>query len=340
MAPGGAGFGAPGHAWAKGEEGHLQPSASAPGEIGFRPLAGGAQATGGICFFAEKNTEALHGAGDSRSSDGVAGDTAAREGTGPKICQAAGGIHEGVGTEKRNAWPGGVYRISGLLRSGWRSGEPGRRRAGRRGAADDRAWCEGPGVSAGVSVAREQPRLSRNREVPCVRIPDGTHERGQPRGAVSYPGRAAAVLRGADARGRTADHHDGDGEKRKSAGVHRGHRDGTGDKAAGRAPNHAEATCCGKGGSGNGRPLGRGVALPRRGGAGKDLFACRGLGGGVSSAVTGAADAQPFGAERLPDLPAKVSVRVFVVAAGRAESGDDFWGRDAHDDQAFYGSIA
>src|SRR6202521_553385 len=155
MAPGSGGFGGTGHACAKGEKGDLRPLRSAPGKIGFRWLASGARATGGICFFAEKNTEALHGAGDSGSSDGVAGDPAAREGTGPKIRQAAGGIHEGGGKEKRNAWPGGVYRISGLLRSGRRSGEPGRRRAGRRGAVDDCPWSEGPGVSAGVSVASE-----------------------------------------------------------------------------------------------------------------------------------------------------------------------------------------
>src|SRR5712671_4289137 len=152
MAPGSGGFGAPGHACAKREKGDLRPSAGAPGKIGLRPLASGARTTGGICFFSEKNTEALHGAGDSGSSAGVAGDPAAREGTGSKIRQAAGGIHEGVGTEKRNARPGGVYRISGLLRSGRRSGEPGRRRTGRLGAIDDRAWGEGPGVSAGVSI--------------------------------------------------------------------------------------------------------------------------------------------------------------------------------------------
>src|SRR6267378_2077039 len=340
MAPGSKGFGAPGHACAKREKGDLRSPATAPGTIGVRPLTSGARATGGICFFAEKNSEALHGAGDSGQSDGVAGDTAAREGTRPKIRQTAGGIHEGVGTKKRNAWSGRVYRVSGLLRSSWRSGEPGRRRAARRGAVDDRAWSEGPGVSAGVSVAREQSRLSGDREVPGVRIPRGAYERGQPRGAVSYPGRAAAVLRGADACGGTADYHYGDGEKRKSSGVHRRHRDGAGDKKAGCAPIHAEDASCGKRGSGAGRGLGRCTALPRRGGAGKDFFADRGLGGGVSPAVTGAADAQPLGAERLPNLPAKVSFRVFVVAAGRAEGGDDFWGRDAHDDQAFCGPIA
>src|SRR6267143_51585 len=340
MAPGRGGFGAPGHARAKREKGDLRSPATAPGTIGVRPLTFGAGATGGICFFAEKNTEALHDAGDSGQPDGVAGDSAAREGTRPKIRQAAGGVHEGVGTEKRNARPGGVYRVSGLLRSGWGSGEPGRRRAGRRGAIDDRPWSEGPGVSAGVSVACEQPRLSGNREVPCVRIPGGANERGRPRGAVSYPGRAAAVLRCANARGRTADHKYRDGEKGKSAGVHRGHRDGTGDKTAGRAPNHAEAACCGKRGSCAAGRLARCAALLRRGGTGKDFFADRGLGGTVSPTVTGAPDAQSFGAERLPDLPATISVRVLVVAAGRAEGGEDFWGRDAHDDQAFCGSIA
>src|SRR2546421_1495606 len=340
MAIGSKGFGASGHTCAKREKGDLRSSATAPGTIGVRPLTSGARATGGICFFAKKNSEALHGAGDSGQSDGVAGDSAAREGTRPKICHAAGGVYEGVGSEKRNAWPGGVYRVSGLLRSGWRSGELGRRRADRRGAIDDRPWSEGSGVSAGVSVACEPPRLSGNREVPGVRIPGGANERGRPRGAVSYPRRAAAVLRGANARGRTADHHDSDGEKRKSAGVHRGHRDGTGDKTAGRAPNHAEAACCGKRGSGAARRLARCAALPHRGGTGKDFFADCGLGGRVSPTVTGAAAAQPFGAERLPDLPATISVRVFVVAAGGAESGDDFWGRDAHDHQTFCGPTA
>src|SRR5437879_2033200 len=340
MAPGSKGFGAAGHTGANREKGDLRSLATAPGTIGVRPLTSGARATGGICFFAKKNTEALHGAGDSGQSDEVAGDTAAREGTRPKICHAAGRVYEGVGTEKRNAWLVVVYRVSGLLRSGWRSGEPGRRRAGRRGAIDDRPWSEGSGVSAGVSVACEQPRLSGNREVPCVRIPGGANERGRPRGAVSYPGRAAAVLRGANARGRTADHHYSDGEKRKSAGVHRRHRDGTGGKAPGRAPNHAEAASRGKRGSGAARRLARCTALPRRGGTGKDFFADCGLGGRVSPTVTGAAAAQPFGAERLPDLPATISVRVYVVAAGGAESGDDFWGRDAHDHQTFCGSIA
>src|SRR5882724_3969384 len=240
MAPGSAGFGAPGGARAKREEGHLRPAASAPGKISVRPLASGPPATGGICFFAEKNTEELHGARDSGRPDGVAGDPAAREGTGPKIRQAAGGVYEGVGTEKRNARLGGVYRISGLLRSGRRSGKPGGRCAARRGAADDRAWSEGSGVSAGISATREQPRLSGHRATTRLRIPRGADERRRSRRAVSYPGRAAAVLRGADARGRTADHYDSDGEKGKSAGVYRGHRDGTGAKTAGRAPNHAE----------------------------------------------------------------------------------------------------
>src|SRR6266480_2526433 len=194
MAPGSGGFGASGHTCAKREKGDLRSPATAPGTIGVRPLTSGARATGGICFFAEKNTEALHGAGDSGQSDEVAGDTAAREGTRPKICHAAGRVYEGVGTEKRNARPGRVYRVSGLLRSGWGSGELGRRRADRRGAIDDRPWSEGPGVSAGVSVACEQPRLSGNREVPCVRIPGGANERGRSRGAVSYPGRAAVFI--------------------------------------------------------------------------------------------------------------------------------------------------
>src|SRR5216684_5407272 len=159
MAPGSSGSGSLGGARAKREKGDLRPSAGAPGKIGFRPLASGARATGGIRFFAEKNIEALHGAGDSGSADGVAGNITAREGTRSKIRYAAGGIHEGVGTEKRNARSRGVYRIPRLLRSGPRSGEPGRRRAARRGAVDDRAWSEGLGVSAGVPVAREQSRL-------------------------------------------------------------------------------------------------------------------------------------------------------------------------------------
>src|SRR6267378_1194181 len=183
MAPGSGGFGTPGGARAKREKGYLRPLATTPGSTGVRPIACGARATGGICFFAEKNSEALHGTRDSGSSDGVAGDSAAREPARSKIRQTAGGIHEGVGTEKRNARPDGVNRVPGLLRSGWRSGEPGRRRAARRGAVDDRPWSEGPGVSAGVSVAREQSRLSGDREVPGVRIPRGAYERGQPRGA-------------------------------------------------------------------------------------------------------------------------------------------------------------
>src|SRR5881392_4481499 len=71
---------------------------------------------------------------------------------------------------------------------------------------------------------------------------------------------------------------------------------------------------------------------------GKDFFADRGLGGGVSPAFTGAADAQPFSPERLPDLPATIPVRIFVVPAGRAKGGNEFWGRHAHDDQTFCGS--
>src|SRR6266478_6332031 len=74
---------------------------------------------------------------------------------------------------------------------------------------------------------------------------------------------------------------------------------------------------------------GRCEALLRRGGASEDFFAHRGLGGRVPSAFTGTADAEPFGAKRLPDLSATVSVRLFVVAAGRAEGGDEFWSRDA-----------
>ena len=81
VAPGSCGFGAPGHACAKREEGDLRPSAIAPRTIGVRPLASGAWAAGGICFCAEKNSEALYRAGDSGESGRVAGDTAAREGT-------------------------------------------------------------------------------------------------------------------------------------------------------------------------------------------------------------------------------------------------------------------
>ena len=246
MALGSGGFSAPGGARAKREKGNLRPPATAPGATGVRPLACGARGTGGIYFFAEKNAEALHGTRDSGSSDGVAGDSAAREAARPKIRQTAGGIHEGVGTEKRNARPAGIYRVFGLLRSGGRSREPGRRRASRRSSVDDRSWSERPGVSAGVSIAREQPRLSGHRATTRIRIPSGAYERGRSRGAVSHPGRAAAVLRGADARGRTADHHHSDGEERKSAGVHRRHRDGSGHKTARCAPTHAKAASCWK----------------------------------------------------------------------------------------------
>src|SRR6266513_155832 len=106
------------------------------------------------------------------------------------------------------------------------------------------------------------------------------------------------------------------------------------------ALNRAEAASRGKRGSGAARRLARCTALSRRGGTGKDFFADCGLGGRVSPTVTGAADAQPVRAERLPDLPATISVRVFVVVAGRSEGGGDFWGRDAHDHQTFCGSIA
>ena len=246
MALGSGGFSAPGGARAKREKGNLRPPATAPGATGVRPLACGARGTGGIYFFAEKNAEALHGTRDSGNSDGVAGDPAAREAARPKIRQTAGGIHEGVGTEKRNARPAGVYRVFGLLRSGGRSRESRRRRAAGRGTVDDRAWSEGPGVSPSVPVAREQPRLSGHRATTRIRIPGGTYERGRSRGAVSYPGRAAVVLRGADARGRTADHHHSDGEERKSAGVHRRYRDGSGHKTARCAPTHAKAASCWK----------------------------------------------------------------------------------------------
>src|SRR5229473_2058782 len=105
MAPGSGQFGAPGGTRAKREKGDLRFPTTAPGTTGLRRLTRGARATGGICLFAEKNTEALHRARDSGNFDGVAGDTAARQGTRPKIRHAAGGIHEGVGTEKRNAQP-------------------------------------------------------------------------------------------------------------------------------------------------------------------------------------------------------------------------------------------
>src|SRR5205823_7455659 len=101
-------------------------------------------------------------------------------------------------------------------------------------------WGEGVGVSARVSAAREQSRLPGHREVAGVRIPSGAYERGWPRRAVSYSGRAAAVLRGADARRRTADDHDSNGEKGESAGIHRRHPDGTDGKAARRASDDAE----------------------------------------------------------------------------------------------------
>src|SRR4029077_14604973 len=102
MAFGSKGFGASGGTRAKREKSDLRSPTTAPAEIGLRRLASSARATGGICFFAEKNVEALHGAGDSGQPDGLAGDTAAREGTRPKIRQAAGGVHEGVGAEERN----------------------------------------------------------------------------------------------------------------------------------------------------------------------------------------------------------------------------------------------
>src|SRR5260370_6468931 len=127
MALAGAGFGAPGGARPEREKSDLRSPATAPRTIGLRRLASGARATGGICFFAEKNTEAVHGARDSGSFDGLAGGTAARQGTRPKIRHAASGIHEGVGTEKRTSRPGGVCRIPGLLLPGRRAGEPGRR---------------------------------------------------------------------------------------------------------------------------------------------------------------------------------------------------------------------
>src|SRR5437016_3816024 len=257
MAPGGRGSGAPGRARAKRQEGDLRHPATAPGAIGLRPAACGTGATGGVCFVREKSAEAVNRAGDSGEPWGVARDTAAREGTRPKIRDATDRIHEGVGTEERNARAGGVYRVSGLLRSGRRSREPGRGRAGRRSAIDDRAWSEGAGVSARVSAAREQSRVPGYREVASVRIPGGSYERRLPRGAVSYSGRAAAVLRGADARRRTADDHDGDGEKGKSAGVHRRHRNGTGRKAARRASDDAETASHENRGSGAGRPSGR-----------------------------------------------------------------------------------
>src|SRR5947209_8746524 len=105
MAPGGDGFGTPGGARAKREKGYLRPLATTPGSTGVRPIACGNQATGGICFFAQKDSEALHGSRDSDQRDGVAGDPRAREGTRPKIRQATGGIYEGVGTKERNARP-------------------------------------------------------------------------------------------------------------------------------------------------------------------------------------------------------------------------------------------
>src|SRR5256886_179374 len=49
-----------------------------------------------------------------------------------------------------------------------------------------------------------------------------------------------------ETRGRTADHHHSDGEERKSAGVHRRHRDGSGHKTARCAPTHAKAASCWK----------------------------------------------------------------------------------------------
>src|SRR4029077_10062607 len=101
MALGSKGFGAPGGTRAKREKGDLRSPTTAPGEIGLRRLASGARAARGICVCTEKNVEALHGARDSRSFDGLAGNTAAREGTRPKIHQAAGRVHEGVGAEKR-----------------------------------------------------------------------------------------------------------------------------------------------------------------------------------------------------------------------------------------------
>ena len=159
MAPGGGGLGAPGGARAKRQKGDLRHPATAPGAIALRPVACGAGAAGRVCFVREKNAQAVDRAGDSGPPDGVAGNTAACQGTGPKIRDATGGIHEGMGTEERNARSGGVYRVFGLLRSGRRSREPGRSRAGRRGAIDDRAWSEGAGVSAGVSAAREQSRV-------------------------------------------------------------------------------------------------------------------------------------------------------------------------------------
>src|SRR5438876_9385316 len=116
MALGSGGFSAPGGARAKRKEGDLRPPATASGATGVRPIACGARGTGGIYFFAEENAEALHGTRDSGSSDGVAGDSAAREAARPKIRQTAGGIHEGVGTEKRNARHAGVRRIPELVR--------------------------------------------------------------------------------------------------------------------------------------------------------------------------------------------------------------------------------
>src|SRR5439155_25355836 len=86
------------------------------------------------------------------------------------------------------------------------------------------------------------------------------------------------------------------------------------------------------------KPLGTFVPFSGRRMIGKDFFADRGLGRGVSLAFTGAFDTQPFSPERLPDLPATVPVRIFVVAAGGAKGGDEFWRGDAHDDKTFCGS--
>ncbi len=64
-----------------------------------------------------------------------------------------------------------------------------------------------------------------------IRIPRRTHERRRPRGAISHSGRAAPVLRGADPRAGTLDHHRAHGKKRQDPHVRRRHAHGSGRKA-------------------------------------------------------------------------------------------------------------
>ena len=242
-----------------------------------------------------------------------------------------------MAAQERDVATRGICRISGLFRTGRRK-DRSRTRSRRRGATDDRARGQRPGIRPRLCAAPGAARLSRwRRGRACWNFPRADEGRAAA-GRLSHAGGAAPVLRGSDARAAPAHAEDRGEQALEAFAVSRRHPERRADQRA----RKRRAACAPAAALSTAPMRTERNALPavrRRTGGARVIFAHRRVGLAYRPPVPEPLKTEPFG-DRAPGIcPQKYlfgapGESAAVRARGHVRQ------RDAQHDQIFHRRVA